>query len=123
MADGLAEGRILPEVGLQLPVHATSFGKAILAFQPPQALEDLTAEKPPKLTKRTLSIAALKRELEAVRAQGVATERDEAVLGEDAPRPRRDRHGGTAAGSLRGVGYGRKPSAARGRETSRNDLD
>src|SRR2546421_12717194 len=51
----------IPEVGLQLPVYATSFGKAILAFQPSQAFDDLTAEKLPKLTKRTLSTAALKR--------------------------------------------------------------
>ena len=90
----------IPEVGLQLPVHATSFGKAILAFQPPQALEDLTAEKPPKLTKRTLSIAALKRELETIRAQGVATERDEAVLGESSLAAPIFDHAGNAVGAI-----------------------
>lgn len=70
------------EVGLQLPVHATSFGKAILAFQPEQVLDDLLSEPLPRLTKRTPTGPALRRELETVRMEGFASERDEAVLGE-----------------------------------------
>src|SRR6267142_2351319 len=42
------------EVGLQLPLHASSLGKAILAFSPDQTIEDLVADPLPRLTKRTL---------------------------------------------------------------------
>src|SRR2546429_8521805 len=65
----------IPEVGLQLPLHATSFGKALLAFMPADVLDDLTAEALPRLTRRTLTAAGLRRELARVRAAGVATER------------------------------------------------
>ena len=70
------------EVGLQLPLHASALGKAILAFSPAQLVEDVLAEPLPTLTKRTLDAPALRRELAVIRDQGVATERDEAVLGE-----------------------------------------
>ncbi len=94
----------IPEVGLQLPVHATSFGKAILAFQPPPAFEDLTAEPLPRLTKRTLGPAALRRELDEVRARGVATEHDEAVLGESSLAAPIFDHSGAAVGAIGVVG-------------------
>jgi DNA-binding IclR family transcriptional regulator len=94
----------IPEVGLQLPVHATSFGKAILAFQPARAFEDLTADGLAKLTNRTLTIAALRRELERVRAEGVATERDEAVLGESSLAGPIFDHAGRAVGAIGVVG-------------------
>jgi DNA-binding IclR family transcriptional regulator len=70
------------EVGAELPIHATALGKALLAFGPPELLEDVAAEPLPKLTRRTLSVSALKRELPAIRRGGIAEERDEAVLGE-----------------------------------------
>jgi DNA-binding IclR family transcriptional regulator len=70
------------EVGAQLPAHASALGKAMLAFAPPAVLDDLTAEPLVKLTHRTLSASALRRELKAVREGGLARERDEAVLGE-----------------------------------------
>ena len=70
------------EVGLQLPLHASALGKAILAFSPAQLVEDLCAEPLPTLTKRTLDAPALQRELAVTKDQGYATERDEAVLGE-----------------------------------------
>ena len=70
------------EVGLQLPLHASALGKAILAFSPSQLVEDALAEPLPPLTKRTLDAPALRRQLASVQDQGFATERDEAVLGE-----------------------------------------
>jgi DNA-binding IclR family transcriptional regulator len=88
------------EVGLQLPLHASALGKAILAFSTVQALEDLVAEPLPRLTKRTLDEDALKRELVVVRDQGVATERDEAVLGEASVAAPIFDHGGTAVGAI-----------------------
>lgn len=94
----------IPEVGLQLPVHATSFGKAILAFQPGQVFEDLTVDSLPRLTKRTLGAGALRRQLESVLAQGVATERDEAVLGESSVAAPIFDHLGHAVGAIGVVG-------------------
>src|SRR5690348_8664850 len=70
------------EVGLQLPLHASALGKAILAFSPAQLVEDVAAEPLPTLTKRTLDAPALLRELAVIKDQGYAMERDEAVLGE-----------------------------------------
>jgi DNA-binding IclR family transcriptional regulator len=88
------------EVGLQLPLHASALGKAVLAFSPSQVVEDLLAEPLPRLTKRTLDEAALRRELGPIRDQGVATERDEAVLGESSVAAPIFDHGGQAVGAI-----------------------
>jgi DNA-binding IclR family transcriptional regulator len=88
------------EVGLQLPLHASSLGKAILAFSPEQVVEDLLSDPLPKLTKRTLEAAALRQELAMIRDQGVATERDEAVLGESSAASPIFDHGGQAVGAI-----------------------
>src|SRR5216684_3727896 len=47
------------EVGLQLPLHASSLGKAILAYSPAQVVDDLLAEPLARLTKQTLEESAL----------------------------------------------------------------
>lgn len=70
------------EVGSQLPLHASALGKAILAFLPTSVLDDLTSESLPRLTKRTPTPRVLRQQLAQVRDLGVASERDEAVLGE-----------------------------------------
>jgi DNA-binding IclR family transcriptional regulator len=88
------------EVGLQLPLHASSLGKAILAFSPAQVVEDLLTEPLARLTKQTLDEPALRRELETIRDQGVATERDEAVLGESSAAAPIFDHGGHAVGAI-----------------------
>jgi DNA-binding IclR family transcriptional regulator len=88
------------EVGLQLPLHASSLGKAVLAFSPTELVEDLLAEPLPRLTKQTLDEAALRRELVTIRDQGVATERDEAVLGESSAAAPIFDHGGHAVGAI-----------------------
>jgi DNA-binding IclR family transcriptional regulator len=88
------------EVGLQLPLHASSLGKAMLAFSPEQVVEDLLSDPLPRLTKRTLDGAALRQELKAIRDQGVATERDEAVLGESSAASPIFDHGGNAVGAI-----------------------
>jgi DNA-binding IclR family transcriptional regulator len=54
----------------------------MLAFAPEPVVAELLAEPLPKLTNRTLTARALEAELATVREQGVARERDEAVLGE-----------------------------------------
>ncbi len=70
------------EVGSQLPLHASALGKAVLAFLPVDALEGLLSEELPRLTKRTANAATLRSQLRAIRDDGIATERDEAILGE-----------------------------------------
>jgi DNA-binding IclR family transcriptional regulator len=92
------------EVGAQLPAHATALGKAILAHGSDDIVDDLTAETLPKLTRRTLSAAALRRQLEEVRAGDVAVERDEAVLGESSVAAPIFDHAGHAVGAIGVVG-------------------
>jgi DNA-binding IclR family transcriptional regulator len=92
------------EVGAQLPAHASALGKAILAFSAPDVLEDLVAEPLPKLTRKTATAAALRRELGSVRERGVARERDEAVLGEASLAAPIFDHAGHAVGAIGVVG-------------------
>jgi DNA-binding IclR family transcriptional regulator len=92
------------EVGAELPVHASALGKSILAFAPGELVEDLLAEAPTKLTSRTLTPAALRKELTSARESGIARERDEAVLGESSVAGAIFDHTGHAVGSIGVVG-------------------
>ena len=92
------------EVGLQLPVHASALGKAMLAHLESDVLEDLLHEDLPKLTKHTLSAVRLRQELHRVRELGVATERDEAVLGESSVGAAIFDRSGAAVGAIGVVG-------------------
>jgi DNA-binding IclR family transcriptional regulator len=94
----------IPEVGAELPVHASALGKAVLAFAPASLVDDLLTEPPPKLTSRTLAPSALRRELAAVRDRGTAREKDEAVLGESSVAAPIFDHSGHAVGSIGVVG-------------------
>jgi DNA-binding IclR family transcriptional regulator len=77
--------RQMPEVGIVIPVHASALGKAMLAFQPGQAERVLGAESLRSMTGETLTAPGdLRRQLDEVRATGLAVEQDEAVLGESA---------------------------------------
>src|SRR5207245_6666446 len=69
------------EVGIQLPLHASALGKAILAFSPLQMVEDLLVEPLPRLTKQTLGDADLRRELRVIRDSGIGSDREEGVVG------------------------------------------
>src|SRR5919107_37107 len=60
------------EVGAQLPAHASSLGKAMLAFAPEPVVAELLAEPLPKLTNRTLTARAPQAQPAAVREQGGA---------------------------------------------------
>jgi DNA-binding IclR family transcriptional regulator len=92
------------EVGAQMPAHASALGKAILAFRPAHVLDDLLAEALPRLTRKTLTAAALRKDLEGVRARAVARERDEAVLGESSVAAPIFDHAGVAVGAIGVVG-------------------
>jgi DNA-binding IclR family transcriptional regulator len=70
--------RVDTYVGLRAPAHCSATGKAILAFLPPTALEDLL---PRSLTRHTAATiadrAAFERELSEVRRAGWAKNREE----------------------------------------------
>jgi len=77
--------RQMPEVGIVIPAHASALGKAMLAFAPDDARRVLASEDLRSMTGETMtSPAALTRVLDEVRATGIATEQDEAVIGESA---------------------------------------
>jgi DNA-binding IclR family transcriptional regulator len=94
----------IPEVGAELPVHASALGKALLAYAPAELLDDLLVEPPPRLTSRTPAPGALRRQLGEVRQRGVAREKDEAVLGESSVAAAIFDHAGHAVGSIGVVG-------------------
>ena len=77
--------RQMPEVGIVIPAHATALGKAMLAFRPEETERMLAAGELRSMTGETLSSPDdVRRQLEQVRATGIAREQDEAVLGEGA---------------------------------------
>ncbi|WP_329000803.1 IclR family transcriptional regulator [Kribbella sp. NBC_00709] len=75
--------RQMPEVGIVIPSHASALGKALLAFLPDQAGELLSDGKLRSMTSETvIDPAALRSQLAEVAREALATEREEAVLGE-----------------------------------------
>jgi DNA-binding IclR family transcriptional regulator len=92
------------EVGAELPLHASALGKAMLAYAPDYAVNDLLADPPPKLTSRTLTPAALREELADVHERGFAREKDEAILGESSIASPIFDHAGHAVGAIGIVG-------------------
>src|SRR4051812_9544103 len=94
----------VPEVGSQLPAHASALGKAMLAFAPEEVLDELSAEPLPRLTQRTPTAATLRTQLAEVRERGFARERDEAVLGESCIAAPITDHTGRAVGAIGVVG-------------------
>jgi DNA-binding IclR family transcriptional regulator len=92
------------EVGAELPLHASALGKAMLAFAAPETASDILSESLPRLTSRTLTARALRDQLEDVREQGYARERDEAVLGESSIASPIFDHAGHAVGAIGVVG-------------------
>jgi DNA-binding IclR family transcriptional regulator len=70
--------RQMPEVGIVIPAHASALGKALLAFQ-----SDYKADELRSMTGDTITDpAVLADQLAQIRATGMATEAEEAVLGE-----------------------------------------
>jgi DNA-binding IclR family transcriptional regulator len=72
----------VPEVGAHSPAHATSTGKAQIAFQPEEQWEEFLAPPLPRLTAKTLcDPGELRKELRRVRARGYATTIEELERG------------------------------------------
>jgi DNA-binding IclR family transcriptional regulator len=76
--------RQMPEVGIVIPAHACALGKALLAFEPDVCTEVLGPGGARRsMTGETVTDpAALGAQLDEVRRTGIATEVEEAVLGE-----------------------------------------
>jgi DNA-binding IclR family transcriptional regulator len=70
-------------VGRSKAVHATATGKAILAFQPEDAIYEMLARNGlPRFTDKTIcGVEALKQELKAVREQGYSQDSEEFQAG------------------------------------------
>jgi DNA-binding IclR family transcriptional regulator len=65
-----------------MPLHATAVGKSLLAFSPPDLLEDVLRTDLERYTRHTLVDAGrLKEALEQVRATGLAYSHQERTLG------------------------------------------
>ena len=92
------------EVGAELPPHASALGKAMLAYAPDYALDDLLAEPLTRLTSRTVTPSALREQLNEVRERGFAREKDEAILGESSIASPIFDHSGHAVGAIGIVG-------------------
>lgn len=75
--------RQMPEVGIIIPAHASALGKAMLAFLPEDEKRVLLSGELRSMTGETITAPDdLRDQLDAVRSGGVASEQDEAVIGE-----------------------------------------
>jgi IclR family transcriptional regulator, acetate operon repressor len=114
-------------IGDRRPLHATSTGKAILAFLPAARREEILATLPlERHTERTVtSPAALRASLEEIRHAGVCISVDEMVRGASGvAAPIFDRHGavvgaGTIAGPTDRLRPRLRSLAAEARDTAR----
>ena len=74
--------RAVSAVGESFPLHCTANGKALLASLPPRDLAAVLPSRMPRLTPHTITTAAaLRSELEQVRVDGVAYDREEHTEG------------------------------------------
>jgi len=68
--------------GTRGPIHASGIGKALMAYYPPQHLDEILGSQLERYTPRTLTDAnALGEELERIRARGWAVDDEERTIG------------------------------------------
>ena len=75
--------RVELQVGHSVPAHCTAMGKAMLAFQPPEKLEEIIASiRFEKRTGTTITdVETLRRELAAIQSQGYSIDDGELIEG------------------------------------------
>jgi DNA-binding IclR family transcriptional regulator len=117
--------RISTEIGRTVPAHANAAGKAMLAFLPEPAIDELCAHGPlVELTSHTItSCDELREELERVRDRGYAVDSEEHEEGVVCVAAPVFGHAGAVHGAgLAGLGTSRargaRPRAPRGRRGS-----
>ena len=89
------------EVGAAIPWHACAIGKAIAAHLEPERLTTLEDGPLPRLTGNTVVLKrSLDAELKRVRTSGVATDDQEAIVGEAGIAAAVFDHRGTAVGAI-----------------------
>ena len=71
----------MPSLGTRWAAHATSTGKALLAYLPESELEPMLQQPLERFTAQTLDVAELRQQLGQVRQQGYASVRDELEIG------------------------------------------
>jgi DNA-binding IclR family transcriptional regulator len=74
--------RQMPEVGIVIPAHACALGKVLLAYDDKARAQVLSGPRRSMTGDTITAKAALREQLTEVRATGIATEVEEAVLGE-----------------------------------------
>lgn len=73
---------MLSQVGGTIPTYCSALGRAMLAYSPPEVVDEVIAAGLPARTPRTVvSPAALRRELAAIPDRGWAQEREEGNVG------------------------------------------
>jgi len=82
-ATGAHAVKTAPRIGSRMPMHATAAGKAILAFESEDRLEEILGERglDPVTAESITDEAALREELATVREQGYAVNREEHITG------------------------------------------
>jgi DNA-binding IclR family transcriptional regulator len=74
--------RQMPEVGIVIPAHASALGKAVLAFEPSDAVSPSRSPLRTMTGETITDEGELAAQLKAVRESGIAFEQEEALLGE-----------------------------------------
>jgi DNA-binding IclR family transcriptional regulator len=72
----------MAELGVGIPAHASSLGKAILAFEPQDIIDSWTYPLLAMTSSTITSLEAFRLELDSVLERGYAFEREESVIGE-----------------------------------------
>jgi DNA-binding IclR family transcriptional regulator len=74
--------RIAQPVGTRNPIYCTAAGKALLAYQPPERIEEIISLGMPRLTDLTItSPEAMRTDLARIREQGYALDLGEREVG------------------------------------------
>jgi DNA-binding IclR family transcriptional regulator len=92
--------RQMPEVGIVIPAHACALGKALLAYDVEACAQVLAAPRRSMTGETITGKAVLRDQLNEVRATGIATEVEEAVLGECGAAAPLVEAGGDLAGAI-----------------------
>lgn len=93
----------MAELGVGIPVHACSLGKAVLAFEPLDVIDDWPDPLPTMTSSTITSLDMFRLELATVRERGVSFEREEAVIGESSVGAPVIGSGGRVLGAIAGV--------------------